>query len=276
MDDRAKASQAPVIYSTASEIEAAIEHLVSAGTLLIALDFDGTLAPEVNDPLEARAIPEAQEQLVRMLDLADTRLALVSGRALDSLEHVAHLGDRVLFGGSHGLEYRLDKGDSVLPMSAENTAALGRLDAIVHELADSTDGAWVELKPAGRALHVRMATPEDAERLTAEAIARVDAEIPGLTTRFGKNVVEFAIHDANKGDAIARLREYVGADAVFFAGDDTTDEDAIVVLGPNDLGVRVGDAPSAARLRVAGTAEIAQVLAILVDRRLAVVSARTN
>ncbi|GHD79070.1 trehalose 6-phosphatase [Salinibacterium amurskyense] len=263
-------------YSTASEIEAAIEQLVTARTLLIALDFDGTLAPEVDDPLEARAIPAAQEQLLRMLDFADTRLALVSGRAIDSLEHVAHLGDRVLFGGSHGLEYRLDEGDSPLPMSAENTAALERLDALMHELADSAEGAWVELKPAGRALHVRMTSAEDAERLTNEAVTRVETDIPGLTTRFGKNIVEFAIHDADKGDAIKRLRDYTGADAVFFAGDDTTDEDAILVLGPNDLGVRVGDAPSAAQLRVAGTAEIAQVLAILADRREAVVSARTN
>ena len=265
-----------VQYSSEAEISAAIDALVAVPTLLIALDFDGTLAPEVDDPLEARALPEAQEQLVRMLDLADTRLALISGRALDSLEHVAHLPGHVLLGGSHGLQYRLDEGNADLPMSEENTAALVKLDLLMHELADSAEGAWVELKPAGRALHVRMTTPEDAERLQAEAVARVEAEISGLTTRFGKNIVEFAIHDATKGDAIERLREYAGADAVFFAGDDTTDEDAIAVLGPNDLGVRVGDAPSAARLRVAGTREIAEVLKVLTDRRAAAVSVRTN
>jgi trehalose 6-phosphate phosphatase len=265
-----------VQYSSETEIAAAIDALVAVPTLLIALDFDGTLAQEVDDPLDARALPEAQEQLVRMLELADTRVALISGRALDSLEHVAQLPSPVLFGGSHGLEYRLDEGDSVLPMSAENTVALERLDALMHELADSAEGAWVELKPAGRALHVRMTTLEDAERLHAEAVARVAAEIPGLTTRFGKNIVEFAIHDAHKGDAIDRLRKYVGADAIFFAGDDTTDEDAIAVLGENDLGVRVGDALSAARLRVAGTREIAALLKVLVDRRAAAVSARTN
>lgn len=263
-------------YSTADEIAEAIDRLVAVPTLLIALDFDGTLAAEVDNPLDARALPEAQEQLVRMLKLPDTRLALVSGRALDSLEHVAHLGDGVLFGGSHGLEYRLDDGDSALPLNDDEAAALKHLDSLMHELAASAEGAWVEIKPAGRALHVRMSSTGDAERLTAEAVARVDAELPGLTTRFGKNLVEFAIHDATKGDAIQRLRDYVGADAVFFAGDDTTDEDAIAVLGPDDLGVRVGDAPSVARLRVPGTAEIARVLAILTDKRQAVVSARTN
>ncbi|MGV8851247.1 MAG: trehalose-phosphatase [Rhodoglobus sp.] len=263
-------------YSSPAEIDAALDALVTASTLLIALDFDGTLAPEVDDPLDARALPEAQEQLLRILELPDTRLALISGRALDSLEHVAHLPGHVLFGGSHGLQYRLDEGDADLPMSDADSADLVKLDALMHELADSAEGAWVELKPAGRALHVRMTTTDDAERLTAEAVARVEAELPGLTTRFGKNIVEFAIHDATKGDAIERLRDYVGADAIFFAGDDTTDEDAIVALHSNDLGVRVGDAPSAASLRVAGTREIADVLKALVDRRAAVVSARTN
>ncbi|QYH35660.1 trehalose-phosphatase [Salinibacterium sp. M195] len=276
MDDRTQTSKKAVSYSSAAEIEAAIDRLVSVPQLLIALDFDGTLAPEVDDPLEARALPEAQAQLLRMLELTDTRLALVSGRALDSLSHVAHLGDRVLLGGSHGLEYRLDDGDSVLPMSDDDAKALAKLDALMHELADSADGAWVELKPAGRALHVRLSSANDAERLVAETLAGVEAEIPGLTTRIGKNVVEFAIHSADKGDAIERLRDYVGADAVFFAGDDTTDEDAIVALGPNDLGVRVGDAPSAAQLRVAGTRQIAELLMMLADRREAAVAARTN
>ena len=263
-------------YSTEAEISAAIGSLVAVPTLLIALDFDGTLSPEVDEPLEARALPEAHEQLIRMLALADTRLALISGRALESLEHVAQLPAGTLLSGSHGSEFRLDGGDPAPPMSEEHSVALAKLDSLMHELADSADGAWVELKPAGRTLHFRLSTPEDGERLAAEAVARVNAEIPGLTPRFGKNVVEFAIHAANKGDAIQRLREYVGADAIFFAGDDTTDEDAIAMLGPNDLGVRVGDAPSAARLRVAGTGEIAELLKLLVDRRAAVLSARTN
>jgi len=265
-----------VQYSSAAEIETAIDALVSVPTLLIALDFDGTLAPEVDDPLEARALPEAHKQLIRMLELTDTRLALISGRALDSLEHVAHLPGHALFGGSHGLEYRLDEGDSSLPMSEENAAALLKLDALMHELADTAEGAWVELKPAGRALHVRLSTVDDAQRLLTDAISRVESELPGLTARFGKNVVEFSIHAVTKGDAIKQLREYVGADAIFFAGDDTTDEDAIAELGPNDLGVRVGDAPSGAQLRVAGTAEIADLLRLVTDRREAVVSARAN
>jgi trehalose 6-phosphate phosphatase len=276
MDRRTKASQIVLQFSSEAEISQAIDALVAAETLLIALDFDGTLSPEVDEPLDARAHPEAHEQLLRILELTDTRLALISGRALDSLEHVAKLPSGVLLSGSHGLEYRLDDGDSALGMSEENAAALLKLDALMHELAASAEGAWVELKPAGRTLHFRLSTPDDVARLEADAVDRVTAEIPGLTPRFGKNVVEFAIHAANKGDAINRLREYVGADAIFFAGDDTTDEDAIAELGEGDLGVRVGDVPSAAALRVAGTREFSEVLRVLVDRRAAAVVARTR
>ena len=70
---------------------AALHELASTGRLLVALDFDGTLAPEVDDPAHARALPEAREAVLRLLALPGTRVALVSGRALGSLEEVAQL-----------------------------------------------------------------------------------------------------------------------------------------------------------------------------------------
>ncbi|MGV8876813.1 MAG: trehalose-phosphatase [Rhodoglobus sp.] len=263
-------------FSSPEQMAAAIDALVHAPTLLVALDFDGTLAPEVDDPLDARAVPEARTQLMRLLALADTRLALISGRALDSLEQVAQLPAPVLFAGSHGLEYRLDDGDSALELTEAQRTQLLALDTLLHQLADTAPGTWVENKPAGRALHVRMAAPEHAQQLSNDAVARVHNELPGLTMRFGKNVVEFSLHSADKGDAIRRLRDYVGADAIFFAGDDTTDEDAIAALGPNDLGVRVGHAPSAAELRVAGIDQMATLLRLLTDSRAAVIAQRKN
>src|SRR5690554_7005804 len=86
----------------------ALRELARTKRLLVALDFDGTLAPEVDDPEHARATPEAREAVLRLLDLPNTRVALVSGRALRSLEQVAGLPDNVLLVGSHGIELRLD------------------------------------------------------------------------------------------------------------------------------------------------------------------------
>ncbi|MEH6781822.1 MAG: trehalose-phosphatase [Rhodoglobus sp.] len=261
-------------FSSASDLREAIDELVAVPTLLIALDFDGTLAPEVDDPDDARSLPQAHAQLLRILEIPDTRLALISGRAIENLEYVSQLPRSVLFGGSHGLEFRFDEGAAEAPLDEDEAAALKTLNTITHEVADTAEGAWVELKPAGQAIHTRLCSAEDGERVQREALARVAQELPTVTVRKGKNNVEFAIHDATKADAIHRLRDYVGADAVFFAGDDVTDEDAIAVLGSHDLGVRVGEAPSVARLRVPGTADIAELLVLLADRREAVISAR--
>lgn len=73
----------------------------------------------------------------------------------------------------------------------------------------------------------------DASRAAHEA----DADV---LERGGKDIVEFAVRHVTKGDAIARLRRLHGADAVFFAGDDVTDEDGFRVLGDGDVGVKVG------------------------------------
>src|SRR3954464_7045124 len=71
----------------------ALRELARTRDLLVALDFDGTLAPVVNDPTRARALPEAREAVLRLLQMPRTRVAVVSGRSLESLEAVSDLPD---------------------------------------------------------------------------------------------------------------------------------------------------------------------------------------
>src|SRR6188768_1124490 len=87
----------------------ALRELARTRTLLVALDFDGTLAPEVDDPARARALPAAREAVLRLLAMPRTRVAVVSGRAIESLEEVVDLPDNTLLVGSHGVEFRLDQ-----------------------------------------------------------------------------------------------------------------------------------------------------------------------
>ncbi|MGO7984232.1 trehalose-phosphatase, partial [Rhizobium johnstonii] len=63
--------------------------LAASDNLLVALDFDGTLAPHVDNPEDARALDSARKAVLRLTEMEDTRVAFVSGRALVSLEHVA-------------------------------------------------------------------------------------------------------------------------------------------------------------------------------------------
>jgi trehalose 6-phosphate phosphatase len=116
-------------------------------------------------------------------------------------------------------------------------------------------------------VHTRRAAAEaaaEANRLVDEIVA---AEAPHWRRRTGHNIVEFAFRHEGKDSAIAELRERLGATAVLFAGDDVTDEDALASLGAGDLGVRVGDGPTAAAVRVPDIAALAELLTLLASER---------
>jgi trehalose-6-phosphatase len=81
---------------------------------------------------------------------------------------------------------------------------------------------------------------------------------------------------ANKGEAMLRIKEGWGATAVFFIGDDLTDEDVFAVLGPEDLGVRVGHGDTCAAECVTNTAAVATVLKTLADLRRAAIGRRRS
>ena len=73
--------------------------------------------------------------------------------------------------------------------------------------------------------------------------------------------------NASKGEGIAFLRQATGATAVVFAGDDTTDEDALGSLVPGDLGVKVGLDFTQAEFRVESTVHICELLEALLRER---------
>jgi trehalose 6-phosphate phosphatase len=245
----------------------ALRELARVPRLLVALDFDGTLAPEVDNPERARALPEAREAVLRLLALPNTRVALVSGRSLESLEQVAGLPDNALLIGSHGIEIRLDSPDDAFELEPHEQEAVEVLNEVLGEVADSFDDVWLEEKPAGFALHTRLASDHNSRVAHLVALSEAQAEVDDLKIRAGKNVLEFAVRSTTKGEAVEHLRRYTRADAVFFAGDDVTDEDAFAALSAGDVGVKCGPGATLAEHRVAGPPDMAQVLSLLATYR---------
>lgn len=249
------------------DLRDALGALAGTPKLLVALDFDGTLAPVVDDPEKARATPEARAAVERLIALPDTRVALVSGRALKDLEQVAPFDDRVLLVGSHGIELRLDEPDDVLDLDADERQQLGVVEQVLDQMARTLDSVWIEQKPAGFAVHTRLATERHSRVAHLVAINELKAEAPEATVRLGKNVIEFSVRSTTKGEAVEHLRRYTHASAVFYAGDDVTDEDAFVALTADDLGLKSGEGPTAADHRVSGPKAVASVLALLATLR---------
>lgn len=245
----------------------ALRELAHVRRLLVALDFDGTLAPEVDSPEQARALPAAREAVLALLGMPNTRVALVSGRALRSLIEVADLPDTVLLVGSHGIEIRLDDPHDRVGLDTAEIEQVEVLHEVLGDVADEFDQVWLETKPAGFALHTRLATEENSRLAHLVALSEAQAEIENLTVRKGKNVLEFAVRSTTKGEAVEHLRRYTAADAVFYAGDDVTDEDAFAALLPHDVGVKSGAGETEAAFRVGGPDEVADVLSALASFR---------
>ena len=180
---------------------------------------------------------------------------------------MADLPDNTLLVGSHGIEIRLDDPQDRVSLDTAELEQVEVLHEVLGEVADSIDQVWLEVKPAGFALHTRLATEHNSRVAHLVALSETQAEIEGLTVRHGKNVLEFSVRSTTKGEAVEHLRRYVAADAVFYAGDDVTDEDAFAALLPHDVGVKSGEGTTEAGFRVAGPTEIAAVLSALATFR---------
>lgn len=275
---------AGVTGEVTAEIAEALRPLAETPVLLVALDFDGTLAPLIDEPMKARALPASKEAIASLAALPDTIVAFVSGRMLADLRIIGEHDDDspIHLAGSHGAEFwhpaaaqpertsGPDEDSARQTVLASSRAPLPGQDATadaVRAAAEAVvadiEGAWIEHKALGFALHTRTSTAEDAARAAREIDALVAERAPGWRRRTGRDILEFSTSHAGKDAAITALRETTGATAVFFAGDDVTDEDAIASLADQDLGVRVGPGETSARVRVADAQDLAGVLSAL-------------
>lgn len=243
------------------DLRAAIGRIAAVPTLLVSTDYDGVLAPIVNDPATAYPLPAAVDALRELTALPSTSVALLSGRALTDLSRLSGLGGEALLVGTHGVEF--DDGFAIPPEAAAlRTQLIGELRPMVA----AVPGAALEEKIASAAVHVRNADPDAGEKLLA-GVADGPGSQPGVQSTAGKKVLELAVVETSKGTALDVLRDRTGADAVLFAGDDVTDEKAFAVLRPGDVGVKVGPGETAAQYRVGDPQQMVGVLTLLAEER---------
>lgn len=246
------------------DLSAALDAVARVPVLLVTSDFDGTLAPIVSKPSDARPLPDAAAALVALSWLPSTSSALISGRALRDLRSLSGMPDQVHLVGSHGSEFAAGF------LNPLDDAARTLLIEIAHGLttiAADTPGATVETKPASVALHVRNADPQSGA--AALERGRAAASSWDVHATEGKAVLELAVIKTDKGLAIDILREQEQASAVVFFGDDVTDEKAFARLSDGDVGVKVGDGDTLARYRVAAPDDVAVALEVLLNTRTA-------
>jgi trehalose 6-phosphate phosphatase len=187
----------------------------------ILLDVDGTLAPIVERPQDARVPDETRAEL-RRLAKRYALVACISGRTGDDAARVVGV-DGIRYVGEHGLELSPEARTWVEPL---------------RSFADRV-GWPAERKELSLAFHYRTAENPEAAVIALQRVAeRAVAE--SLRPRWGRMVLEIRPPvDADKGTAVRRLLEETGLRRALYAGDDTTDVDAFCGLDGLELAVRV-------------------------------------
>lgn len=228
------------------------------GRPLLAFDFDGTLAPIVPHPSEARVTAAVSDRLARLAEFRP--VAIITGRSVDDVAPRLGFVPRFIV-GNHGAEDPIEG-------RAIDTAPLDafRANLVAHAERLKNDGVEVEDKGYSVALHYRLAPDRAAAQRCIEWLLH-DLD-PGLHFFGGKCIANVVVAGApDKGDAVAALVARAGADSAIFVGDDVNDEAVFVRAEPGWLTVRIGrdDPLSKADFFLDSYAEVATLLQLMLD-----------
>ena len=211
------------------------------------LDFDGTLVRMADRPDEVILEPRIRQAIAALHSSTGGALAIVSGRQLTEIDHfLSPL--RLAVSGSHGAERRGANGE-------RDTRSAAAIPDLVNDTLQGhawTHDLLLERKSGATAIHFRSAPELEAE--TRALADRLVADHDGLRVIHGHMVAEIAAADRDKGSALRAFMEeapFMGQTPIAI-GDDTTDEDAIrAAQDLGGIGVRIGEAETAARMRFA-------------------------
>jgi trehalose 6-phosphate phosphatase len=194
---------------------------------LVALDFDGTLAPIVADPADARPVGGTHAAL-RGLAARGTAVAVITGRDARTVVRLAGLdqvpGIRVA--GLYGIETWHDGTLDTVAEPPELARLRARLPEVVAGAA-TDPRVWIEDKRLSLVVHARRCDDPAAQiALVRASVAQLAGEL-GLQVHDGRDVLEVRIPGYDKGTALRRLVDDLQPDSVLFAGDDLGDLPAI-------------------------------------------------
>lgn len=204
------------------------------------LDYDGTLAPFQTERDQAFPYPGIREILDGLIELQETRIAVITGRQIDDILPLLGLQRQPEVWGSHGWEHLATDGTyGIGAISQQEQAAL---DHAKSEAESASLTEYIEIKPRSIALHWRGAgAAVTAERRQWALRAWSGcAEDVGLNLQEFDGGIELHIPGKTKGDSVrAILNDMDSAAVIAYLGDDLTDEDAFKALEPPHAGVLV-------------------------------------
>jgi trehalose 6-phosphate phosphatase len=204
--------------------------LADPGRSLVAVDFDGTLAPIVPDPARARALPEAVRALRALAPLIGTMAVLTGRPALTAVEYgsLDQVPGIIVLGHYGRQRWRDGRLDSPPPPPGL-AVARARLPGVLAAAA-APGGVWVEDKDDALAVHTRRAADPAAALDQIRAPLLSLAAETSLRAEPGRLVIELRPAGADKGAALTELAAEHDRSAVMFCGDDLGDRPAFAAV----------------------------------------------
>jgi trehalose 6-phosphate phosphatase len=224
---------------------------------LVALDYDGTLAPIVVDRDQAHMRDRTKALLAEVCRLYPC--AVISGRSESDVRKLLGGVPVSYVIGNHGIEI----GGSLSKLETATTRARRFIEKAL------SNEAWLDIedKRSSLTLHYRRAPSRGkALRAIEAAAAKLPVSMRTLPAKCALNLIPESA--GTKANALLLLRDRAGADTALFAGDDVTDEDVFRLGQPGLTTVRIGrSAESAAAYYLRKQTEIDQLLRRLVHER---------
>lgn len=204
--------------------------LLSRKPFAIFTDIDGTLAPIVPNPEDARISPRARDALCQLIGQG-VRVAFITGRALEKARSMVDIPD-AYFAANHGLQIAIG-GDTSTPEELRLYVEWAR--QVIHDASGwDLPGVTIEDKGPIVAFHYRRAHSAEAARTAIRARVATSEAAAHFRAQEGRKVIELRPPLAiDKGTAVGTLARQIGAKAVLAIGDDATDLD--MFRGVSDL-----------------------------------------
>jgi trehalose 6-phosphate phosphatase len=245
------------------------EHVAAAQNISLFLDFDGTLAPIVDDPAEVWLDPSTRSALAELSGKNDIVTTIISGRAIYDLRMRVNLPD-LIYAGNRGLEISGRRLEFVEPVAASQSGQLLEITDLLAAGLHSIPGVWVEFKGLTTTVHYRRAADADVP-VIERAVRAAVTPFPNLfQVDPGKKALDIVPRTGwHKGCAVSWILGRLGLwdSLCIYFGDDGTDEDAFGTLS-RALTVKVGaDSESRAKYHVESPTEVREFLQWLVITR---------